>query len=72
MDLVSVLATVILLTTVGTLIVAIAAYVAFKLRDKRKPSRNDPTAKGSKPTGAIFLKRYKPSAQGASSVVTRN
>ena len=61
MDIISVLSTVILLTTIGTLIVAIAAYGAFKLRDKRKPTRNDPTVAGGKPTEPIFLKRYKPS-----------
>jgi hypothetical protein len=63
MDLISILATVILLTTIGTLIVAIAAYVAFKLRDKRKPTRKDPTSLSNKPTEPIFLTRYKPQKQ---------
>jgi heme/copper-type cytochrome/quinol oxidase subunit 2 len=39
MDLVSILATVILVTTIGTMVVGVGAYVAFKLRDKRKPSK---------------------------------
>ncbi len=43
MDLISLLATVILITTIGTLVVAVAAYIAFKLRDKRRPKKKDPT-----------------------------
>lgn len=60
MDLISILATVILLTTIGTLVIAIAAYVAFKLRDKRKPSKKDPTVAALNPSEPIFLTRYKP------------
>lgn len=63
MDLISILATVILLTTIGTLVVAVAAYVAFKLRDKRKPSKKDPTALAHNPSEPIFLTRYKPQKQ---------
>lgn len=64
MDLISILATVILITTIGTLIVAVAAYVAFKLREKRKPGKKDPTGWSSKPAEPIFLTRYKPQRQG--------
>lgn len=60
MDLISILATVILLTTIGTLVVAVAAYVAFKLRDKRKPVKKDPTIITSNSLEPIFLTRYKP------------
>lgn len=65
MDLISILATVILITTIGTLIVAVAAYVAFKLREKRKPGKKDPTGWSSKPSEPIFLTRYKPQRQAA-------
>lgn len=61
MDLVSILATVILVTTIGTMMVGVAAYVAFKLRDKRKPVKGKDLTLDSK--GArepIFLKRYLP------------
>ena len=64
MDLISILATVILLTTIGTLVVAIAAYVAFKLRDKRKPTKKDPTTAALNPSEPIFLTRYKPQKAG--------
>ena len=37
MDLISILATVILVTTIGTMVAGVGAYIAFKLRDKRKP-----------------------------------
>jgi len=61
MDLISILATVILITTIGTMIVGVGAYAAFKLRDKRKPAgKKTSDAKNSEE--AIFLKRYVPGA----------
>ena len=65
MDLISILATVILVTTIGTLVVAVAAYAAFKLRDKRKPGRSDPTANKGQNAEPIFLTRYKPGSKTA-------
>ena len=59
MDFISILATIILFTTVATLAVALAAYAAFKLRERRKPGKSGPAAAG----GAIepmFLERYMP------------
>jgi hypothetical protein len=59
MDFISILATIILFTTVATLAVALAAYAAFKLREKRKPSKGA----GVSATGQIepmFLERYVP------------
>lgn len=63
MDLISILATVILITTLGTLIVAVAAYAAFKLRDKRKPKKKDQTLDDSGPFEPIFLTPYIPPSQ---------
>ena len=62
MDLISILATVILVTTIGTMVVGVGAYVAFKVRDKRKPSkkRNDDTLDVTDQSEPIFLKRYIP------------
>jgi uncharacterized membrane protein YfcA len=59
MDLLSLLATVILFTTVGTLMIALAAYLAYKLREKRRPSTKQliPNQDHMEP---IFLKRYVP------------
>lgn len=68
MDLISILATVILLTTIGTLVVAVAAYAAFKLRDKRKPNKKDTTMVAPSASEPIFLTRYKP-IRDASGVV---
>ena len=64
MDLISILATVILATTIGTLIVGVGAYAAFKLRDSRKPKakKTDDSAAGSAAKEPIFLKRYVPEA----------
>jgi hypothetical protein len=64
MDLISILATVILATTIGTLIVGVGAYAAFKLRDSRKPKakKTDDSAAGSTVKEPIFLKRYVPEA----------
>lgn len=62
MDLVSILATVILVTTIATMIIGVGAYGAFKLRDKRKPkpkaTYTDPDEKVV--NEPIFLKRYVP------------
>ncbi|MDP1999117.1 MAG: hypothetical protein Q8K22_05940 [Rhodoferax sp.] len=62
MDLISILATVILVTTIGTMVVGVGAYVAFKVRDKRKPSKKkiDDTLDATGPNDPIFLKRYIP------------
>jgi heme/copper-type cytochrome/quinol oxidase subunit 2 len=63
MDLISILTTVILATTIGTVIVGVAAYAAFKLRDKRKPKakKAEGDGQGGKQVAeAIFLKKYVP------------
>lgn len=62
MDLISILATVILVTTIGTMVVGVGAYAAFKLRDKRKPTkkRTDDTLDDEGSGAPIFLKRYLP------------
>lgn len=59
MDLISILATVILVTTIGTMVVGVGAYAAFKLRDKRKPTgkKTDNARNSDEP---IFLTRYMP------------
>jgi len=60
MDLISILSTVILITTIGTMGVAVAAYVAFKVRDRRKPQKKDPTAAEGGAFEPIFLTPYRP------------
>ena len=62
MDLISILATVILATSIGTVVIGVAAYAAFKLRDKRMPktSRKDLTLDDTFQTKSIFLTRYVP------------
>jgi hypothetical protein len=64
MDLISILATVILATTIGTVMIGVAAYVAFKLRDKRKPKAKIAGEDDRLPQGTayepIFLSRYVP------------
>lgn len=67
MDLISILSTVILIATIGTMGVAVAAYVAFKLRDKRKPGKKDPSPDQNGEVNPIFLTRYKPETQSADS-----
>ena len=59
MDLLSILATVILFTTVGTLMVALAAYAAYKLRERRKPSKKK-RDKDTVQMEPIFLRPYIP------------
>lgn len=71
MDIISILATVILTTTIGTLIVGVAAYAAFKLRDKRKPKGKRNSDASSLGDGApVFLTRYQPAPATKESPVT--
>jgi hypothetical protein len=69
MDLISILATVILVTTIGTMIVGVGAYAAFKLRDKRKPtkSRVDQTLNLTGINEPVFLKPYIPTSLATAS-----
>jgi hypothetical protein len=60
MDFISILATILLFTTVATLAVALAAYAAFKLREGRKPGRKGPGPATSLEIEPIFLERYVP------------
>jgi len=72
MDFISILATILLFTTVATLAIALAAYAAFKMRERRKPGK-----KAGDPAGAevaiepIFLDRYVPEADDLDATVTR-
>ncbi len=59
MDLLSLLATVILFTTVGTLMMALAAYIAYKLRDKRKPAKKK-RAENTEEQPTMFLEQFLP------------
>lgn len=59
MDFISILATVILFTTIATLAVGVAVYAAYKLRERRRPDKR------AKPLPAgeielIFLEPYAP------------
>lgn len=63
MDFISILATIILFTTVATLAVALAAYAAFKLREKRKPGGSNPAAGMPGAIEPMFLERYVPEGE---------
>ncbi|MCA0325002.1 MAG: hypothetical protein LCH89_05290 [Proteobacteria bacterium] len=61
MDLLSILATVILATTIATVLIGVAAYAAFKLRDKRRPKSNPMMGdEASAVREPIFFTRYVP------------
>lgn len=61
MDLIAILSTVILVVTIGTITIAIAAYVALKLRDKRKPKKGRLGSRDeNEEFTPVFLTRYKP------------
>lgn len=65
MDFISILATILLFTTVATLAIALAAYAAFKMRERRKPGAKKPGGANA-PAQAlepIFLERYVPDAE---------
>lgn len=59
MDLVSIFSTIVLVTTIVTLILALAAYFAYKLREWRKPkSSTGSNIAGDEVMEPIFLKRH--------------
>ena len=60
MDFISILATILLFTTVATLAVALAAYAAFKMRERRKPGQKGGPAASTAMLEPIFLERYVP------------
>jgi hypothetical protein len=60
MDFISILATILLFTTVATLAVALAAYAAFKMRERRKPGQKGGAATSTAALEPIFLERYVP------------
>lgn len=65
MDLISLLSTIILTTTVATMIMGFVAYWAFKLRDKRKPKRQRSLDAAPDDATPIFLTRYVPATSPA-------
>ena len=69
MDFISILATILLFTTVATLAVALAAYAAFKLRERRKPGKKGGSASASSELEPIFLERYVPDGVDAEAAV---
>ena len=60
MDFITILATILLFTTIATLAVALAAYAAFKMRERRKPGKKGGPAAAGAALEPIFLKRYVP------------
>lgn len=59
MDMISVFSTTVLVTTVATLVLAIAAYFAYKLREWRKPKLSGEEKNTDDETfEPIFLKRH--------------
>lgn len=64
MDLISILATVILTTTIATVLTGFVAYSAFKLRDKRRPKKHAQNAQETDGDQPIFFSRYVPGPSG--------
>jgi cbb3-type cytochrome oxidase subunit 3 len=67
-DLISLLSTIILTTTVATMIMGFVAYWAFKLRDKRRPKRQRSIDAAPDDAAPIFLARYVPAPSSADAV----
>lgn len=64
MDLISILATVILTTTIATVLTGFVAYSAFKLRDKRRPKQHAQHVLDTDGDKPIFFSRYVPDQSG--------
>lgn len=60
MDFVSILASIILFTTIATLVVALAAYAAYKIRERRRPKGKAVAQLSGENIEFIFLERYIP------------
>lgn len=60
MDFISILATVILFTTIGTLVVSLAAYGAYKMRERRKPKKHDASELSPDKIEPVFLRPWMP------------
>ncbi|MEO7068511.1 MAG: hypothetical protein ABI114_16495 [Rhodanobacter sp.] len=60
MDLISILATVILTTTIATVLTGFVAYSAFKLREKRRPTKRAKHNHESDGDQPIFFSCYVP------------
>ena len=58
MDFVMILSTVILISTLATLVLAVGSYVAFRVRDKRRPA----PVVAPTPAAKVFFVRYRPPA----------
>jgi hypothetical protein len=56
MDFVMVLSTVILISTLATLVLAVGSYMAFRMRDRRRPV----AAAAPTPSRKAFFVRYRP------------
>ena len=56
MDFVMILSTVILISTLATLVLAVGSYVAFRMRDRRRPAPAVAPVAASK----VFFVRYQP------------
>lgn len=59
MELIPVLSTVVLIAILITLVLAVASYTVFRLRDVRK-RRRESDAKGSDKSGPKYFKRHSP------------
>jgi len=59
MELIPVLSTVVLVAILITLVLAVASYTVFRLRDIRK-RRKDSSAKDGQKTGPKYFKRHSP------------
>lgn len=60
MDIVPFLSTIILVTTLATLILAVVSYVTFKMRDARKPAAKKATLHSGAAPAKTFFARYQP------------
>lgn len=58
MEPLSFLANLLLMVTIGTLMVALVAYTAYKVREKRKPQSIPASGKGETEDELVFLRPY--------------
>jgi hypothetical protein len=60
-DIIPILSTIVLMAIAMTIILAVASYVVFRLRDLRK-RRRDRDVKGKQKSGPKYFEKYNPKA----------
>lgn len=63
MDFIAILSTIILVSTLVTILLAVGSYTAFRVREKRKPKPATGASPSEAPEKAFFVRYRRPQAE---------